>query len=307
MLVLGLTMCLALMLGIVFASPVDTARAEETDPRTTVSTITATSDDVDKIVGLGKSVVRPSFNIEGDVPALFSTSGDWQRKTATGDWEYYSGTAFIEGTYRYVTQIRIDRDSGGGTTHVLDKNGITVTVNGVKWADNSIPTIYDTYSYDWVFSKEYEVTAPAGTPLDFVKDSKWDIDSTYINQAITAFSVADGAVGGTKPYTFSKVSGPEWIDVAADGTVSGTPTVLGANADLVIKVTDSAAEHATKEITLDVGNTYILPADREVIRVIRVTSDIGKNIGYGKPVFAPLFTFTEGTQAKFSLFNGSLV
>lgn len=41
-LILGLTMCLALMLGIVFASPVDTARAEETDPRTVVSKITAT-------------------------------------------------------------------------------------------------------------------------------------------------------------------------------------------------------------------------------------------------------------------------
>ena len=298
MLVLGLAMCLALMLGIVFASPVDTARAEETDPRTPVSTITANSDDVDKIVGLGKSVVRPSFNIEGDVPALFSTSGDWQRKTATGDWEYYSGTAFIEGTYRYKTQIRIE--GAAGTTHVLDKNGITVTVNDVKWADNSIPTIYDTYSYDWVFSKEYEVTATAGTPLDFIKDNKWDIDITYINQAITAFSVADGAVGGTKPYTFSKVSGPEWINVAADGTVSGTPTALGANADLVIRVTDSGATPETKEITLDVGNTYILPADREVISVIRVTSNIGEKLGYGKPVFAPSFTFTEGTQANFS-------
>ena len=274
-----------------------TLRAEETDPRIVVSTITATSN-IDDIIGFGKSVKSPSFNIKEDVPALFSTSGDWQRKTATGDWEYYSGTAFIEGTYRYKTQIRIE--GAAGTTHVLDKNGITVTVNDVKWADNSIPTIYAEYSYDWVFSKEYEVTAPAGTPLDFIKDSKWDIDSTYINQAITAFSVADGAVGGTKPYAFSKVSGPEWIDVAADGTVSGTPTVLGANADLVIKVTDSAAEPATKEITLDVGNTYILPADREVISVIRVTSNIGDKLGYGKPVFTPSFTFTEGTQANFS-------
>lgn len=296
-LILGLATCFVLMLGIVLANPVDTARAEETDTRTVVSTITATSN-IDDIIVFGKSVVRPTFNIEGDVPALFSTSGDWQRKTATGDWEYYSGTAFIEGTYRYRTQIRIE--GAAGTTHVLDKNGITVTVNGVKWADNSIPTIYAEYSYDWVFSKEYPVTAPAGTPLDFVKDSKWDIDSTYINQAITAFSVADGAVGGTKPYTFSKVSGPEWIDVAADGTVSGTPTAVGANAALVIKVTDGAAEPATKEITLRVGNTYILPADREVISVIRVTSNIGDKLGYGKPVFTPSFTFTEGTQANFS-------
>ena len=42
-LVLGLTMCISLMLGIVFASPANTARAEETDLHIPVSTITATS------------------------------------------------------------------------------------------------------------------------------------------------------------------------------------------------------------------------------------------------------------------------
>ena len=293
-LILGLATCFVLMMGIVLANPVDTARAEETDTRIVVSTITATSN-IDDIIGFGKSVKSPSFNIEEAVPAQFQTQYNWEKKTATS-WEDYSGTAFTEGTYRYVTQIRIE--GTGATTHVLDKNGITVTVNGKKW-DNSIPDIYDTYSFAWVESEEYPVTAPAGTPLDFVKDNKWDIDSTYINQAITAFSVADGAVGGTKPYTFSKVSGPEWIDVAADGTVSGTPTALGANADLVISVTDSGATPETKEITLRVGKTYVLPADREVISVIRATSNIGEKIGYGKPVFTPSFTFTEGTQANF--------
>ena len=293
-LILGLATCFVLMLGIAMANPADTARAEETDPRTVVSMITATSD-VDDIIGFGKSVVQPSFNIEGDVPAKIETVYNWEKKTATS-WEDYSGTAFTEGTYRYVTQVRIE--GTGATTYVLDKKGITVTVNDVKW-DSGTPDIYDTYSFAWISSKEYTVTAPAGTPLDFVKDNKWDIDSNYINQPITAFSVADGAVGGTKPYAFSKVSGPEWINVAADGTVSGTPTVLGANADLVIKVTDSAAEPVTKEITLRVGKTYVLPADREVISVIKATSDIAENIGYGKPVFSPSFTFTEGAQAKF--------
>lgn len=293
-LILGLATCFVLMLGIVLANPVDTARAEETDPRIVVSTITANSN-VDDIIGFGNRVVRPSFNIVEGSQAKIETVYDWEKKTATS-WEDYSGTAFTEGTYRYVTQVRIE--GTGATTHVLDKNGITVTVNDVKW-DSGIPDIYDTYSFAWISSKEYTVTAPAGTPLDFVKDKKWDIDSNYINQTITAFSVADGAVGGTKPYTFSKVSGPEWIDVATDGTVSGTPTALGANADLVIKVTDSAAEHATKEITLRVGNTYVLPADREVINVIRANSNIAENIGYGKPVFTPSFTFTEGAQANF--------
>lgn len=297
-LILGLATCIALMLGIVLANPANTAHAEETDPRIPVSTITATSN-IDDIVGYGKNVATPSFEITEGSPAYFLAFGsnNWEKKTATG-WEYYTNATFMEGTYRYKTQIRIDETAG--TTHVLDKNGITVTVNDVKWADNSIPSVADTYSCDWVFSKEYEVVAPAGTPLEFLKNNKWDIDNIYINQAITAFSVADGASGGTKPYTFSKVTGPEWINVAADGTVSGTPTVLGANADLVIKVTDSGATPETKEITLKVGNTYVLPADREVISVIRATSNIGEIIGYGKSVVKPSFTFTEGTPARFS-------
>ena len=107
-----LVVCFALMLGIVFANPVDTARAEETDQRIVVSTITATSN-IDDIIGFGKSVKSPSFNIEEDVPAQFQTQYNWKKKTAAGDWESYTNATFMEGTYRYRTQIRIDRDSGG--------------------------------------------------------------------------------------------------------------------------------------------------------------------------------------------------
>ena len=213
-LILGLITSLALMLGIAFASPADTARAAETDTRIVVSTITATSN-IDDIIGFGKSVKSPSFNIKEDVPAQFQTQYNWEKKTATS-WEDYSGTAFTEGTYRYVTQIRIDRDSGGATTHVLDKNGITVTVNGKKW-DNSTPEIYAEYSFAWVESEEYSVTAPAGTPLDFIKDNNWDINKHYINQPITEFSVADGAAAAqnlTRSQRFPAPNGSQWRQTA---------------------------------------------------------------------------------------------
>ena len=132
-LVVGLILCAVMLVSIAAISQTK-AYAEGTDPRTVVSTITATSN-IDDIIGFDKSVVRPSFNIEEDVPAQFSTSGNWKIKTATG-WGNYSGKEFKEGTYQYVTQIRIDSDSGEGyDKYVLDKNGITVTVDGVKWAD----------------------------------------------------------------------------------------------------------------------------------------------------------------------------
>ena len=58
-LILGLTMCLALMLGIATVSP-NTAYAEETDPRIPIRTITATSN-VDDIIGYEKDVSVPTF------------------------------------------------------------------------------------------------------------------------------------------------------------------------------------------------------------------------------------------------------
>lgn len=74
MLVLGLATCFVLMLGIVLANPADTAHAEETDPRVPVSTITATSN-IDDIVGYGKNVATPSFEITEGSPAYFLAFG----------------------------------------------------------------------------------------------------------------------------------------------------------------------------------------------------------------------------------------
>ena len=157
-LILGLTMCLALMLGIVFASPTNTARAEETDPRIPVSTITATSN-VDEVVGYGKNVATPSFEITEGSPAYFLAFGsnNWQKKTAA-DWERYTEATFTEGTYMYSDQIRVDGKNG--MTHVLNKDGVSVYIDGDLRADNKKPEIDDTYSLIYVDTIDYEVVKP---------------------------------------------------------------------------------------------------------------------------------------------------
>ena len=303
-----LTLCMAfvmcLCMGFGFGGSMDTVYAEgETDTRQVISKINATSN-INEIVDYGNSVIEPTFNIVDGAPAYFnnSGSGSWKKKNGS-NWENYTNATFMEGTYIYNVQIRIDDKFG--TTHVLDKNGINVSVDGETWVNSSETLIYDTYSFSLVTSVECEVVAPADAPLNFIKDNKWDIKELHLNQALTSFSVAGGATGGTAPYNFAKVSGPDWINVSADGTVSGTPTTVGTNADLVISVTDSASTPATKEITLKVDNTYLRPEDREVISVIRATSNIGENLGYGKALFTPEFNITEGVQAYFSSSMGN--
>ncbi len=275
-------MIVGLMPGNVFAE----------DTRTPISTITATSD-TDSIPGYGRTYKRPTFTVTAGDPAYFK-SGHWLKKDGE-EWIQYGANTFTEGTYRYQVQIRIDGEAG--KTHKLNDEGVTVTVDENKWAENSIPSVADTYSYAWAFSKEYEITAPVGIPLNFVKNNSWDIGLNYKGKAIDQFSVATGATGGQKPYTFSKVSGPDWISVTSDGTVSGTPNSVGKNSDLVVRVTDKVS--ATKDITLTVAETVIAPSDRKKISNIVATSDTDSIPKYGEKVKNPTFTVTAGDPAYF--------
>ena len=248
------------------------------DSRTKVSEVAGTSN-IATIPVYGGAYKKPTVTVTTGAPAYFcidSGNGDWFKKNSAGSWERYTEATFTEGTYIFHCQVRID--GAAGLTHMLDSAGVTVTVDGAAWTTDT-PDVENHYSCVWADSPEYTVTAPAGTPLAFVKSSAWDIENPKNGVAITPFSVASGATGGTAPYTFSKVSGPAWLHVAPDGTVSGTPTAAGANEDLVIRVTDSAGTPATANITLTVGNTMLNPADRTKVNKVEGTSDIARPSG----------------------------
>ena len=268
--------------------------------RTKVSEVAGTSD-ISTILVYGGAFNKPSVTVTTGAPAYFDigySNGHWLKKNSAGIWERYTGATFTEGTYKFDCQVRIDK--AAGLTHVLDSAGVTVTVDGVAWT-TSTPIVGDTFSYMGVTSPEYTVTAPAGTPLAFVKSDTWNIGNTQSGVAITSFSVESGASGGTAPYTFSKVSGPAWLQVAPDGTVSGTPTAAGANENLVIRVTDSAGTPASAAITLTVGNTAVNPADRTKVNKVEGTSDISTILVYGGAFNKPSVTVTTGAPAYFDI------
>ena len=285
---IGLAACIAFALGIAFASSAPDAHAEGTDTRIKISEIHATSN-IDEIVGYRKSVVRPTLDIADGLQVNLGTHR-WKKYDGS-EWIWNEDDIFVEGKYRYEVQIRTDN-----TTHVLDKDGVTLTVNGENWTEKGKAYVGDNFSWDWFYSREYEITAPIGAPVGFIKNNTWDLKKVYEGRAIPAFSVASGATGGTKPYTFSKVTGPDWIEVAADGTVSGTPTALGANAALVIRVTDSTS--TTAEITLTIADTITNPDDRIKISEIHATSNIDEVVGYGKSVVRPTLDIADGLQVN---------
>ena len=121
------------------------------DDRAVVSTVTATTTDIlDEIVGYGKNMVIPTFTITNDSQVKFGTR-QWKKYDGS-EWKWNDDTRFTEGKYRFSVQMRTD-----STTHVLDKKGVTFTVNGEKWTQDGTVYVGDDFSYVWFYSKEYEV------------------------------------------------------------------------------------------------------------------------------------------------------
>ena len=262
------------------------------EDRAKITNVVATS--TIKAPVYGEMIVNPTFTITEGSPAHLDTAKYWQKKI-DDKWEYiYSGN-FTEGIWRFTCQVRIDDkvfDGNDGTTHKL-ASPLTVMVGEDVWLKDGTPSIYDTYSFGWVSSPVYEVTAPVGTELTF-KTPPYSVPLNISGQSITPYSVASFAEGGKKPYKFSKISGPEWINVLEAGDINGTPTTAGTNSDLVIRVTD--ALDAYKEITINVGKTVINPSDRIDVTNVVATSTIKAPV-YGETIVTPKFTITEGSPA----------
>lgn len=265
--------------------------------RPDVENASATSTDIESNLGYYKLCTSPTFTMaDGSKAYVANSMVHWQKKNGE-NWETCNSTdRFAEGTYRIEAQVRIDNGIPSGTTYGEEYKfgiGFKLTVNGTEWnTDASTIGNYDTYSTVWVSSPEMTVTKPA--ELTFVGDG-FAVGANYKDRDITAFSVAAGVSGGVPSYTFSKVSGPDWLAVGTDGNVSGKPTAEGTNANLKIQVMDQ--EGTTKEIEIPVAKTTLHPDDREKVTEASATSDYLTVIGYGKERKMPAFTMADGSMA----------
>jgi hypothetical protein len=73
----------------------------------------------------------------------------------------------------------------------------------------------------------------------------------------TAYSAALAATGGTAPYTWAITSGtlPAGLNLAATGSITGTPTATAAAVPLSFKVTDSSSTPQTATVSLTITIT----------------------------------------------------
>ncbi len=158
---IGFLMCVMLLVSLI---PV-TAFA---NTRTVVSTVEISSSTGDITPEYGETVENPEFTVTAGSPAYVNNgagNGIWQKYNEDSYlWQIYpTGLKFIEGTYRYCAQVRIDNSDGhnSGDSHKLDANGVTVTVDGDAWLTGNV-AVESNYSYVAIYSPEFVVTLGAG-------------------------------------------------------------------------------------------------------------------------------------------------
>jgi hypothetical protein len=96
-----------------------------------------------------------------------------------------------------------------------------------------------------------ETSGPVNQPPAFTTDPINESNAT--EDAAYSSTIADNASDPeSDPMTFSKVSGPAWLSVASNGTLSGTPTNadVGANAFSVQVTATGGSDTATLNITV---------------------------------------------------------
>lgn len=137
-LVLGLTMCLVLMLGIAIASPANTARAEETDLHIPVSSITATSNyEVEKTTTVA---ITDELVPVTDLVKVFNETAQ----------EPTFGGTLVRGT-----DFEVSYAVKAGSTDMLDFSGKPVD------AGTYVVTVTGKGAYEGSFTKEFVINKAA--------------------------------------------------------------------------------------------------------------------------------------------------
>jgi hypothetical protein len=105
------------------------------------------------------------------------------------------------------------------------------------------------------------IAAPVNQPPAFTVDPFSKANATE-NSAYSASIAGDASDPESDPMTFSKVSGPAWLSVASNGSLSGTPGAgdVGLNAFTVQVDATGGSDTATLNITVDAAPVNQPPA-----------------------------------------------
>lgn len=166
-------------------------------------------------------------------------------------------------------------------------------------------------TYSGFSSSASVTTAVVGTPLR--------ITTLALPNGIVsvAYSTTMAATGGTPPYTWALVAGPDWISLSSGGVLSGTPPTAGVvGTEITVSVTDSAGPPATVQqtytLTVNAAGLLFLGASMQGLSLGSIIPSgnnnawqrlIGTDSVYGDTLplapaslFGGVSTYTDGIQ-----------
>ena len=169
---------------------------------------------------------------------------------------------------------------------------ISVAADG-SITGNPTPGSAGNYTFTAIVTDQTGASASATVQLavDHVPP-KWIVNpiafTTAEDQTFSASIIADAqAAVSTETLTFSLVSGPNWLTVAANGTISGTPVLANEGVNtFVVRVTDNYSAVATPDATLTITVTHTAPSWTQNPIVLPDAND------------AATYTATMGSYAK---------
>ncbi|MEM7673379.1 MAG: Ig-like domain-containing protein [Verrucomicrobiota bacterium] len=137
---------------------------------------------------------------------------------------------------------------------LLDTWNMTIADMGVQSGDFSIATPEDPYLAVQMYKSGTEPTAPT-----FIIDS-FTANKAYIGNAYTG-SVASRAFDPNgDAISYLKTSGPGWLSVAADGTLSGSPSAADIGSNIFsVEVSNTNGESDTATMTILVVSSEVSP------------------------------------------------
>ncbi|MGJ8639765.1 MAG: carbohydrate-binding protein [Opitutaceae bacterium] len=151
-----------------------------------------------------------------------------------------------------IDGIEIDTVSVPNTGGIQTYSDVTTAVSFV--ISNTDPVVLSLEFLDGGLNVNWiDITAaPVNNPPVFTNDPISSSNAT--EGAAYSSTIANSATDAdSDPLTYSKVSGPAWLSVANDGTLSGTPSSsdVGANSFTVAASDGVASDTATLDITVD--------------------------------------------------------
>lgn len=106
---------------------------------------------------------------------------------------------------------------------------------------------------------QIEVGDGANHPPDFISDPLTGPAAVAMAPYVASLmdSVTDDDISNGDILTFNKVSGPAWLSVGADGTLTGTPALADAGTNsFSVRVIDANGGEDTATFTIEVGPAY---------------------------------------------------